>query len=95
VGGLVMFGVRSLLAGLDDPAVGDCARGTADGGYEIVDCGTAEAQVRVVGEADGYWTAAEVRADPGLCAAFPSADAFLWEPGYRSEAGTLYCGELL
>jgi hypothetical protein len=95
VGGVVMFGVRSFLAGLDDPAVGDCVRATVDSGYELVDCGTAEAQFRVVGEVEGDWTAAEVQADPGLCAAFPAAEVYLWERGYKSESGTVYCGERL
>jgi hypothetical protein len=95
VGALGVFVVRSLLAGVDDPSVGDCARATADSGYELVDCGTAEAQYRVVGEEEGYWTADEVRAATGLCAAFPATDAYLWEPGYRSESGTLYCAELI
>jgi hypothetical protein len=93
VGAIGVFVVRSLLAGVDDPSVGDCARTTADSGYELVDCGTAEAQYRVVGEEEGYWTADEVRAASGLCTAFPATDAYLWEPGYRSESGTLYCAE--
>ena len=95
VGALAVFVGRSLLAGMDDPAVGDCARATADSGYELVDCGTADAQFRVVGEEEGYWTAEEVRAATGLCAAFPATDAYLWEPGYRSESGNLYCAEQL
>ena len=91
VGGLVMFGVRSLLAGVDDPTVGDCVHATADSGYDVVDCGTAEAQFRILGAEKGRWTAAEVQAATGLCAAFPTTVAYVWEAGYRSNTGTVYC----
>ena len=95
VGALVVFAVRSYLAGLDDPAVGDCVNATASATFHLVECGTAEAQFRIVGEEEGSRTRAEFETATDLCAGFPGPGVSLWEPGYRSESGTVYCAQQL
>ena len=93
--GLAALVVRIVLAGLDDPAVGDCAKATGSTAFEIVECGTAEAQFRIVGVEEGTRTAAEIEAATDLCAGFPRAGIYLWEPGYKSAPGTVYCAEAI
>ena len=87
------FGVPGLVAGLDDPAVGDCV--TADGStsFELVECDTAEAQYRIVGAEDDLRSKEDFDAGTDVCAAFPTTGISLWEPIPRSLGGTVYCAE--
>ena len=46
----------SVVSSLNDPAVGDCVRTTGASGFEVVDCGSNEAQFRIVGVEGGSRT---------------------------------------
>jgi hypothetical protein len=83
----------SIVSSLDDPEVGDCVKTTGDTGFEVVDCGTDEAQFRIVGVEKDEQTEVEFQADTEACTAFPSASVTLWNPGTKTMYGTVYCAE--
>jgi hypothetical protein len=87
-----VIGVVSLtrLVGGGDPDVGDCITQKGEASWEVVDCGSDEAQFKVVGIEDEQQTEAEFDADPDSCGAFAAAEVALWS-GMESDAGTVFC----
>ncbi|SFL39187.1 LppU/SCO3897 family protein [Geodermatophilus ruber] len=93
VAGVVGTGVLGNALGLGDPEVGDCVQmqGTTD--FEVVDCGSAEAEYRIVGIEDEEQTYPDFMADVDTCADFPATEAALWIGGMETEPGTVFCAE--
>ena len=87
-----VVGVASLtgLFGGGDPEVGDCITQKGETSWEVVDCGSDEAQFKVVGIEDEQQTEAEFDADPDSCSAFAAAEVALWS-GMERDAGTVFC----
>jgi hypothetical protein len=74
-----------------EPEVGDCIQ--PDGSsYTTVDCGSADAQYRVVGT-DADMTGEEFDATPveEMCTDVPSASVVLWSGSDNAEDGHIFC----
>ena len=78
--------------GSGTPEVGDCVAAEGSSSFEVVDCGSDEAQHRVVGVEAGEMTYEAYMADDGLCADFASAQMVLWV-GEEGAQGTVLCAE--
>jgi hypothetical protein len=92
VGGL---GIARLgLFGAGDPEVGDCIQETGATSFEVVDCGSDEAQYKVVGIEDGEQSYGDFQNDPDSCVRFATAEVALWT-GADGELGSVYCAEPL
>jgi hypothetical protein len=88
---LVVVVVLSTFLGGGEPKVGDCIQ--PDGSsYATVDCGSADAQYRVVGT-DADMTGDEFDATPAeeMCTAVPSASVVLWSGSSKDEDGKVFC----
>jgi hypothetical protein len=92
VGGVAA--VRFIGFGGGDPEVGDCLKMTSDTEYDAVDCGSAEAEYKIVGIEDDEMTYPDfedaVAADT-VCADFQSWEYALWTGDLETEPGTIYC----
>ncbi len=83
------FGV----GGPGDPEVGDCGTASGESSFEVVDCGSDEAQFRVVGIEAEKMTQPEYEADTTACMGFPTADTVLWVGDQFGLDGTVLCAE--
>jgi hypothetical protein len=83
--------VGSLVTAADDPEVGDCVHLKGEADFDVVDCGSSDAQYRIEGIEPESETQVEFTNDADACAAFPTAEIVLWIPGYRTTDGTVYC----
>jgi hypothetical protein len=83
------------LVGFADPEVGDCVQmaGDTDTDVDVVDCGSAEAEYRIVGIEGDERTYPAFLADPGTCADFASTEVALWIGELETEPGTVLCAE--
>lgn len=78
--------------GIGDPTVGDCVQELADAEIAVVDCGSSDADYRIVGIMGEKQTEDEFMADPESCAEFIDVEAAFWQSGSMvTEAGTVYC----
>ena len=78
--------------GLGNPEVGDCVQMQGATSFEVVDCGAAEAEYKIVGVEDAKQTYADFQADPDSCMEFATAEVALWT-GEATEEGTVTCAE--
>jgi hypothetical protein len=99
VGSLAVAGVLGASAfgmfGRSEPEVGDCVKGGGGGSeFESVDCGSDEAENRVVGIEEEQMTYDEFMAEK-VCTAFENAMSAIWfGPADDDGAdGTVYCAE--
>ncbi len=81
------------LGGSGVPEVGDCGRASGDDSFEVVECGSGEAQFRVVGVEDEKMTLAEYEVDTEACTSFATADSVLWVGDEFGLDGTVLCAE--
>ena len=78
--------------GIGDPAVNDCIHMKGETDFEVVDCGSDDADAKVVGIEDEKLTEDEFMADPESCADFADAEGAIWSvSGMITEKGTVYC----
>ena len=80
--------------GIGDPKVGDCIQELADFEMEVVECGSSEADYKIVGIEGEKQTEDEFMADPASCAEFADkgVEAAFWQAaGMVTEKGTVYC----
>lgn len=93
-GGVVVLGVAASAFGLfgaGEPAVGDCIKGAVGEDVETVDCGSDEAEAKVVGVESGEMTYGEFMAND-VCLDFASAESAIWYgPEGDDVDGTVYC----
>ena len=78
--------------GIGDPDLNDCIHMKGETDFEVVDCGSGDADGKVVGIEDEKLTEDEFMADPDSCADFATAEGALWSvSGMITEKGTVYC----
>ena len=78
--------------GIGDPKVDDCVHLKSAEDWEVVDCGSGNADAKVVGIESEKLTEDEFMADPASCAEFATAEGALWfQNGMITEKGTVYC----
>ena len=96
VGGLAVLAAAGAAFGLvgGDPEVGDCVRMVGAADFESVDCGSDEAEFRIVGIDDQELDRAEFDATD-VCLDFETSEVALWIGADESEPGTVYCAEPL
>jgi hypothetical protein len=97
-GTVVVAGVGGAYAltggfGIGDPKVGDCVDMTSETEFDVVDCGAAEAEAKVVGIDDQEMTSAEFDAAPmeEVCTSFATTEFAIWSGDIITEPGTIYC----
>lgn len=66
---------------------GDCVQQTGSDSVKVVDCGSADAQFKVLGIKEKV---SQASARLGACEAFPDTDSVYWE-GRQTGSGTVYC----
>jgi hypothetical protein len=91
VAGLVGAASLTGVFGAGDPEIGDCVHQNGNS-WDVVDCGSGEAQYKVVGVEDDQQSYNDFQADPDTCLAFPQAEYFMWI-GPEGGLGTVYCSE--
>jgi hypothetical protein len=93
--GAGVIGVASLTGffGAGDPEVGDCVQQNGDS-WDVVDCGSDEAQFKVIGVEDEQQSYGDFQVDPDTCIAFPEAEFFMWI-GPEGALGSVYCAQPL
>ncbi|RZU32415.1 LppU/SCO3897 family protein [Blastococcus saxobsidens] len=97
VGGVVVLGVAASAFGLfgaGEPEVGDCIKGAMGEDVETVDCGSDEAEAKVVGVDEQEMTYDEFMATGMLCTEFATAQSAIWYgPEDENADGKIYCAE--
>jgi hypothetical protein len=91
--GIIGAGALTGGFGFGDPEVGDCVQTVGEADFEVVDCGSGEAESRVVGIEDRKVDYAEFMADDTLCSSFEKTEYVLWTGELETEPGTVYCTE--
>ncbi|WP_369134124.1 hypothetical protein [Modestobacter sp. I12A-02662] len=88
---VVVLSLIQFLGG-GDPEAGDCIQQSGGSDFETVDCGSDEAEYRIVGtDADMTGVTFDLT-DPGeLCLDFPEATAVFWYGSDNESDGTVYC----
>ena len=77
--------------GIGDPEVDDCLHMASETEFEVVDCGSGDADAKVVGIEDEKLTEDEFMADAASCAEFEAEGAVWFPNGMITEKGTVYC----
>ncbi len=97
-GGVVVAGAVGATAlglfGGGSSEVGDCIKTTSETDYETVDCGSDEAQFKIVGIDDQEMTYKDFEEAPveDICVDFVDQTEYaLWEGDMVTEPGTIYC----
>ncbi len=96
IAGAGILGVSALnggFFGFNATEVGDCVKSTGETAFEVVDCGSDDAESRVVGIEDKEVNYDQFMADDSLCASFEKTEYLIWEGELESEPGTVYCTE--
>lgn len=91
-----VLGVGSLTGwfGIGDPSVGDCVQLTGETDFSVVDCGSDEAEYRIVGIQAERQTYPTFLDDPASCREFATTEVALWQGSdTMTEEGTVYCAE--
>ena len=91
--GIVGVGALTGGFGFGDPEVGDCVQMQGETSFEVVDCGSGDAESRIVGIEDEEVNYAEFMADDSLCTSFEKTEYVLWTGELETEPGTIYCTE--
>jgi hypothetical protein len=88
---VVVLSLIQFLGG-GDPEAGDCIQQSGGSDFETVDCGSDEAEYRIVGtDADMTGVTFDLT-DPGeLCVDFPETTAVFWYGSSNESDGTVYC----
>ena len=92
--GLVAAAGLSGFFGAGDPEIGDCVKQSGADSWDVVDCGSDEAQYKVVGQDETKLTYPEFQSSSDICLKFPTAEYSLWI-GPDGLQGTVYCAEPL
>lgn len=79
--------------GFGGPEVGDCVQMQGQTSFDVVDCGSAEAEYRVVGVEDEEQNYPDFMADQDTCSGSSGWEVALWIGGMETEPGTVYCAE--
>jgi hypothetical protein len=95
VAGVVGIGALGSFLGFGDPEVGDCVQMQGETDFDVVDCGSSDAQYRIVGIEAEEQTYPAFMADPETCAEFLSTEVALWIGALETEPGSVYCAEPL
>ncbi len=93
VDGVVGLGSLGGWLGWGDPEVDDCVQMVGATSFDVVDCGSAEAEYRIVGIEDEEMDYPAFMADPDVCTGFESTDVALWIGELETEPGTVFCAE--
>jgi hypothetical protein len=88
-GGFAAFRLTGGFA--DDPSVGDCVQMQDEKSFDVVDCGSADAQYRIVGKDEKKQTYETFQSDDAVCTAFAEAEAALWTEDAIGAEGTTWC----
>ena len=91
--GIVGVGALTGGFGLGDPEVGDCVQMQGDTSFDVVDCGSGDAESRIVGVEEQEMNYAEFMADDSACSSFEKTEYVLWVGELETEPGTVYCTE--
>jgi hypothetical protein len=91
--GIIGAGALTGGFGFGAPSVGDCVQTVGETDFEIVDCGSGDAESRIVGIEEEEVTYDEFMADDALCSSFEKTEYLLWEGAVETEPGTVYCTE--
>jgi hypothetical protein len=91
--GIVGVGALTGGFGFGDPEVGDCVQSVGETEFEVVDCGSGDAESRIIGIEEKEVTYDEFMADDSLCASFEKTGYVLWTGAVESEPGTVWCTE--
>jgi hypothetical protein len=79
--------------GFGEPKVGDCVQTVGETEFEVVDCGSGEAENRIIGIEKSEVTYEEFMADDSLCASFEKTEYVLWTGTVETEPGKVWCTE--
>ena len=82
--------------GIGDPKVDDCVQMKGQTDFEVVDCGSAEAEYKIVGIHDEELTYPDFEAAAAVdevCQKFQTWEVALWIGDLETEPGTIYCSE--
>ena len=82
--------------GIGDPKVDDCVQMRGETDFEVVDCGSAEAEYKIVGIHDEELTFPDFEAAAAVdevCQEFQTWEVALWIGDMETEPGTIYCSE--
>ena len=95
VAGVLGVGSMTGWFGIGDPKVGDCVQMQGETSFEVVDCGAAEAEYKIVGieGEEMTWPDFEAASVEEVCTAFESWEVALWIGDAETEPGTIYCSE--
>jgi hypothetical protein len=88
-GGFAAFRLTGGFA--DDPSVGDCVQMQDEKSFDVVDCGSADAQYRIVGKDEKKQSYESFQADDNVCTAFAEAEAAFWTEDAIGAEGTTWC----
>jgi hypothetical protein len=95
VAAVIGLGTSTGWFGNSDPKVGNCVRTTGQTSFDVVDCGKAGAQYKIVGIDATKRTYADFLIDDTVCAAFSSSEEALWVGDDKTASATVYCAEPL
>jgi hypothetical protein len=95
VAAVIGLGTSTGWFGNSDPKVGDCVRTTGQTSFDVVDCGKAGAQYKIVGIDATKRTYAAFLIDDTVCAAFSSSEEALWVGDDKTASAAVYCAEPL
>ena len=93
VAGVVGLGTLGGWLGWGDPEVDDCVQMVGATSFDVVDCGSSEAEYRIVGIEDEEMDYPAFMADPDVCTGFESTEVALWIGELETEPGTVFCAE--
>jgi hypothetical protein len=93
VAGVVGLGTLGGWLGWGDPEVDDCVQMRGATSFDVVDCGSSEAEYRIVGIEDEPMDYPAFMADPDVCTGFESTEVALWIGGLEIKPGTVFCAE--
>jgi hypothetical protein len=82
--------------GIGDPKVDACVQMQGQTSFEVVDCGSAEAEYKIVGIHDEELTYPDFEAAAAVdevCQDFQTWEVALWIGDMETEPGTIYCSE--
>jgi hypothetical protein len=99
-GAVVVVGVGAAYSltggfGIGDPKAGDCIQMTSETEFDVVDCGSDEAEAKIAGIDGQEMTSAEFDAAPAedVCTDFATTEFAIWSGDVVTENGTIYCFE--
>ena len=91
--GIVAAGWLTGGFGFGEPEVGDCVQTVGESDFDVVDCGSGDAESRIIGIEESEVTYDEFMADDSLCASFEKTEYVLWTGAVETEPGKVWCTE--